>query len=148
VAKNSEDKTVVKPEAKDEDSPTMVCPMCGTAVLEEAIECPSCGEPFSPEAFELKEATENRKSKMLFYSGVILVLVGGPGVAFGSWLHDWLKVPIGTYDNFDSFGWVNRLFATVGIIILVIGIILLILSLPRIKSEKSKKDKELTKPDN
>ena len=147
MAESSEDKPVVTSETEKGESAALVCPMCGTAVLADAIECPSCGEPFSPEAFELKEASENKKSRVLFYSGVILVLVGGPGVAFGSWLHDWLQIPIANYDNFDSFGWANKLVATVGIIILVIGIILLILSLPRIKSEETIKDEELTKPE-
>lgn len=129
-----------------EASPT-VCPMCGAAVPEDAIECLNCGEPFSPEAFEHRETEEEKKSKWLFWFGLILALIGGPGVALGSYLHDLLKIPIADYDNFDSFGWANQLVAVVGIVILVIGIILLILSLPSIKSEKAERDEESTNPE-
>ena len=83
----------------------------------------------------------------MFISGVILVLLGGPCVALGSWLHDLLRITIANYDNFDSFGWANKLVSTVGIIILVIGILLLILSLPRGKTKKSVKDEELITPE-
>ncbi len=110
------------------------CPMCGESVPSDAIECPNCEEPFSPEAFEIIKA-EGKGSKWLFWSGLILVIVGGPGIALGSWLHDFLSIPIMDYDNFDSFGWANKLVSSVGIIILVIGIILLILSLPKLRSE-------------
>ena len=110
------------------------CPMCGESVPDDAIECPNCEEPFSPEAFEVI-AEEEKKSKLMFWVGIILVLVGGPGIALGSWLHDVLMISIADYDNFDSFGWANQLVSSVGIIILVIGIIMLILSLPKIRPE-------------
>ena len=146
MAEILEDNKVTPAEVGLEAQPT-VCPMCGAAVPNEAIECPNCGEPFSPEAFEPKETEEEKKSKWLFWAGVILVLVGGPGVAFGSYLHDLLQVPIADYDNFDSWGWANQLVAVVGIVILVIGIILLILSLPSLKSNKKKKGKKSDKPE-
>ena len=123
------------------DDGSTKCPMCGEPVPANAIECPSCVEPFSPEAFETAREDE-RKSKFLFWAGLILVIVGGPGVALGSWLHDWLQIPIADYDNFDSFGWANKLVSSVGIIILVIGIIMLILSLPKLR-EESIEDEEL-----
>jgi len=116
--------------------------MCGEPVPTDAIECPNCEEPFSPEAFESRLEKEEKGSKWLFWTGVILVIVGGPGVALGSWLHDWLQIPISDYQNFDSFGWANKLVSSVGIIILVIGIILLILSLPKIRPDDE--EEELT----
>lgn len=111
------------------DTAPAVCPMCGADVPAGANECPKCEEPFTPEAFKLPE--EERGSKRLFILGVILVLIGGPGVALGSWLHDVLKIPIGG-DAFTTFGRLNETVSTVGIIILVVGIILLILSLPKV----------------
>ena len=142
----SEEVAVVKPEVNDVNGSSMLCPMCGSAVPQEAVECPSCGEPFSPEAFEGKDP-KSKKSKFLFISGVLLVLIGGPGIALGSWLHDILYISILNYDNFDSFGWANKLVSTVGIIILVIGIILLILSLPRGRSNRKVKDNNSTTPE-
>jgi hypothetical protein len=147
VAEDSEVDTITQAEADSGEAPPTVCPMCGASVPEEAIECLNCGEPFSPEAFESRETEEEKKSKWLFWFGLTLALIGGPGVALGSYLHDLLQIPIADYDNFDSFGWANQLVAVVGIVILVIGIILLILSLPSIKSKKVKRDEESTNPE-
>jgi len=80
------------------------------------------GEP------EEAEATPSKLEKILFFGGLALVLAGGPGIALGSWLHDVLHIPFigGAY---DAFGWLNRLFAAAGLVVLLIGIVLLILSL-------------------
>ena len=76
--------------------------------------------------------------------GVILIIIGGPGVSLGSWLHDLLKIPFPSgYDAWEVFGWVNKLVATVGIVILVIGIVLLILSIRRERPEDFVEDQEL-----
>lgn len=123
------------------------CPMCGESVPADAIECPNCEEPFSPEAFEVVASKEEKSSKWLFWTGIILVLVGGPGVALGSWLHDLLQIPISDYDNFDSFGWANQLVSSVGIIILVIGIILLILSLPKLHPDDESEEETIVTGD-
>ena len=120
------------------------CPMCGETVPADAIECPNCEEPFSPEAFESVLGKEEKSSKFLFWLGLILVLVGGPGLALGSWLHDVLYISIANYDNFDSFGWANQLVSSVGIIILVIGIIMLILSLPKLRPDDEEEELEDT----
>jgi uncharacterized membrane protein YcjF (UPF0283 family) len=130
VAKSSK---VKKTKESLPDESLTVCPMCGTNVPNELDECPKCGEPFTPEALNSSLEKEEKGSKWLFLTGVILVLIGGPGVALGSWLHDLLRISIAGYDNFDSFGWANRLVSVVGIIILVVGIILLILSLPKLR---------------
>ena len=134
MVESSEDSNLVKSTSDNASS----CPMCGEPVPADAIECPNCGEPFSPEAFEVKAQKEEKGSKRLFWLGLILVLVGGPGIALGSWLHDLLNISIANYDNFASFGWANKLVSSVGIIILVVGIILLILSLPKIQAEDEK----------
>ena len=128
VAKSFIKKKKNKTEPLSDEVPA-ACPMCGADVPEGAKECPKCEEPFTPEAFKVSD--EERGSKKLFWAGVILVLIGGPGVSLGSWLHDLLKIPIGG-DAFTVFGWLNELVSIVGIIILVVGIILLILSLPKI----------------
>ncbi len=133
MVESSEDSSLIDTSISDEATS---CPMCGEPVPADAIECPNCEEPFSPEAFGAKTSNKEKKSKQLFWLGLILVLVGGPGIALGSWLHDVLYISIANYDNFLSFGWVNQMVSAVGIIILIVGIILLILSLPKIQSEE------------
>jgi len=109
------------------------CPSCGATVAAEATECPKCGEIFEASALQVEPTkkgrkTSGRRERLLFYAGVLLVLAGGPGIAVGSWLHDFLRIPIGGL-AFESFGWVNRLVAAVGLVILIVGIVLLILSM-------------------
>ena len=140
MVESSEDADKSEPDEVTNSDEVTNCPMCGEPVPPDAIECPNCEEPFSPEAFKDGLDEEEKGSKWLFWSGVILVIVGGPGVALGSWLHDWLKIPIADYTNFDSFGWANKLVSSVGIIILVIGIIVLILSLPKIRPEDEEEE--------
>ena len=139
VDESSEEASINNAESTSDGMIT--CPMCGESVPSDAIECPNCEEPFAPEAFETV-SKEEKSSRWLFWSGIILVIVGGPGIALGSWLHDMLQEPIVDYDNFDSFGWANKLVSSVGIVILVIGIILLILSLPKLRPED---EEEVTK---
>jgi ribosomal protein L40E len=143
VAKSSEVKKMTE---SLPDEKTTVCPMCGTNVPEDAEECPKCEEPFTPEAVEKKVKKEFEINKWRFWAGVILVLIGGPGIALGSYLHDVLRIRIGEYDAFDTFGWVNSLVSVVGIIILVVGIILLILSLPKVSTTEPK-DEEIGESD-
>lgn len=108
------------------------CPSCGSEVALDAKECPTCGEIFAEELLEEgaaeEEAKPSRREKMIFYAGLLLVLAGGPGIALGSWLHDVLRIPIGG-QAYDIFGPVNRLFAAVGLVVLLVGIVLMILSL-------------------
>ncbi len=139
MAKSSEPEDLV---SGNQSAEATLCPMCGAKVPESADECPKCGEPFTPEAFSKVIGKEERGSKWLFIAGVVLVLIGGPGVALGSWLHDLLSISIAGYDNFESFGWANRLVSIVGIIILVVGIILLILSLPRLRKTDEEDEEE------
>jgi len=124
------------------------CPSCGASVDKEATECPKCGEIFEGSALQVdaKEGskTSGRRERLLFYAGVLLVLAGGPGIAVGSWLHDLLRIPIGG-SAFDAFGWVNRLVAAVGLVILIVGIVLLILSM-RLGSAAAEEDYDVGMP--
>ncbi|MBI4416977.1 MAG: hypothetical protein HY557_08340 [Euryarchaeota archaeon] len=107
------------------------CPSCGAEVALDAKECPSCGEIFSTDVLAApseEEAKPSRIGKFLFYGGLVLILVGGPGIALGSWLHDALRIPI-FGDAFEAFGWLNRLVAALGLLVLLVGIVLLIVSL-------------------
>ncbi len=133
----NEDELILSEKIETDDDQSL-CPMCGADLPVEAIECPQCGEPFSPDAFETNEDAEKarRGNRRLFIIGVLLVLIGGPGISFGSYLHDLLKIPFPSgYDAWETFGWVNKTVATVGIVILVIGIVLLILSISRERPE-------------
>lgn len=113
------------------------CPSCGSVVPLEAPECPKCGELFSEEAIEVQaepeEETTERvagfREKLLFYVGIVLIVLGGPGIALGSWLHDVLRIPYENYNAFDVFGPMNRLVSALGLIVLLVGIVLLILAL-------------------
>ena len=142
----SEDTDIIADVVDLDDSGNVLCPMCGADILADAIECQECGEPFSPEAFQYDPEKEKRQkvNKRMFWGGVILVFLGGPGIAFFSWLDDLLEInfPSG-YNAWTTFGWVNKLVATVGIVILVIGIVLLILSIKRERPEDFVEDQEL-----
>ena len=124
------------------------CPSCGASVDKEATECPKCGEIFEASALQIdaKEApkTSGRRERLLFYAGVLFVLAGGPGIAVGSWLHDLLRIPVGG-SAFDAFGWLNRLVAAVGLVILIVGIVLLILSM-RLGSAAAEEDYDVGIP--
>ncbi len=124
------------------------CPTCKAIVSIEATECPQCGElfeqegspaervvepPAAVEAPDDENAAETTKTgfreKFLFYAGIFLILLGGPGIALGSWLHDQLRIGFGEFTAFDAFGPWNRLVTAVGLIVLIVGIVFLILSL-------------------
>ena len=124
------------------------CPTCKSIVPIDAPECPQCGELFETESptgatappstasaedsanddDEVKERTGFRE-KFLFYIGIFLILLGGPGIALGSWLHDMLRISVGEFTAFDAFGPWNRLVTAIGLIVLIVGIVCLILSL-------------------
>jgi len=124
------------------------CPSCGASVDKEATECPKCGEIFDASALQVdaKEAPKasGRRERLLFYAGVLLVLAGGPGIAVGSWLHDFLRIPVGG-SAFDAFGWLNRSVAAIGLVILIVGIVLLILSM-RLGSAAAEEDYDVGIP--
>ena len=109
------------------------CPICRTAVPAEAAECPRCGEPFheaaSPSDLPVAERVPGRREKFLYYSGIALILLGGPGIALGSWLHDVLRISYLNYDAFTVFGPMNQLVLAVGLIAMIVGTVFLLLSL-------------------
>jgi uncharacterized membrane protein YvbJ len=124
------------------------CPTCKAVVAIDATECPQCGELFEQEATSDDTAREQRRTeerpaddepaddrktgfreKFLFYTGIFLILLGGPGIALGSWLHDQFRISVGEFNAFDIFGPWNRLVTAIGLIVLIVGIVFLILSL-------------------
>ncbi len=111
------------------------CPSCHAEVSLEAAECPRCGEQFLEEVVDATGSGEETRrkpgfrEKLLFYAGIALILLGGPGIALGSWLHDVLRISVGNYLAFDAFGEVNRLVVAVGLVVMIVGVVLFILSL-------------------
>lgn len=111
------------------------CPICHAEVPAAALECPRCGETFEPvgAASEASPAAAERvpgfREKFLYYAGIALILLGGPGIALGSWLHDVLRISYLNYNSFDVFGPVNRLVLALGLIVMIVGVVFLILSL-------------------
>ncbi|MFQ5884896.1 MAG: hypothetical protein ACE5IO_07330, partial [Thermoplasmata archaeon] len=76
-----------------------------------------------PQEIMMREA---RKASILFYVGLIFVIVGG-SLSGSSWFHDWLRIPVvGT--AFDAFGYVNRFVASIGVVFIGCGIALLVSS--------------------
>jgi hypothetical protein len=69
-----------------------------------------------------------KRDRFLFYFGLVLFLIGGPGMAVGTFAHDSLRVPVGGV-AYDAFGWVNQTFLVVGAVVLVIGLVFLIIGL-------------------
>ena len=123
------------------------CPTCKAIVPLDATECPQCGELFDSEATTDESLATGRRAeveassdasdgaktgfreKFLFYSGIFLILLGGPGIAMGSWLHDEWRISIAEFTAFDVFGPWNRLVTAIGLVVLIVGIVFLILSL-------------------
>ena len=68
------------------------------------------------------------RDRILFYSGLVLLLAGLPGFMLGSWLHDLLRVPV-IGDAYTAWGWINQMFAFAGLLVAVAGCLLLGLSL-------------------
>lgn len=123
------------------------CPTCSASIPLESRECPECGEDFTGDISVLEEEEEayeeGRRERILFWIGLILVFLGG-FFSLGSFAHDWFKIPV-IGEAFDAFGWVNRIFATAGLVILIIGIVLLILSM-RLTRVVSEEDYEVGAP--
>ncbi len=115
--------------------PADQCPICHTELTPGAAECLRCGEMFAPPAQDAgadaaeAEPTVGRREKFLYYGGIALILLGGPGIALGSWLHDVLRISYLNYDAFSVFGPVNQLVLAVGLITMTVGTVFLLLSL-------------------
>ena len=115
---------------KSEEAEEGLCPSCSAIVVAGARECPECGESLVRENLvEVRPGgLMGKMSALLFWVGLGLVVIGGPGLALGSWLHDALRINIGG-TNFDYFGPLNRFVAAAGLIVLIVGIVLLIASI-------------------
>jgi len=116
-------------------APATECPICRAEVPAEAVECPKCGEQFEPLTLEAEAPPPSGsrlpgfREKFLYYAGIALILLGGPGIALGSWLHDALRISYLNYDSFNVFGPVNRLVLSLGLIVMIVGVVFLIVSL-------------------
>src|SRR5437870_13819768 len=85
---------------------------------------PSASSAVAAEASDDDEGSERKtgsREKFLFYAGIFLILLGGPGIALGSWLHDVLRISVGEFTAFDAFGPWNRLVTAIGLIELIVG---------------------------
>lgn len=132
---------------------TNECPTCGAVLAPGVLECPECGEKLKP--IELEEEEEQpeemleeetlsetgQPGRMIFFIGILLILIGGPGLALGSYLHDLLKINIGG-DNWEYFGPRNWLMAGIGFIVLIIGVIFLVISLMKKKVPEEEEEEE------
>lgn len=74
--------------------------------------------------------SQERREKLTMYFGVVLIVLGGPGIVAASYLHDWLRIPAPgpAFDTYESFGPVNSIVAILGLTITVIGILFLVVS--------------------
>lgn len=68
------------------------------------------------------------KDRVLFYAGIILIVIGGPGLSLGSFAHDIYNIPL-IGEAFNAFGWLNITFLVVGLILLSMGILFVALAL-------------------
>ena len=115
--------------------PSPQCPICGTELPAEATECLRCGEPLgglaspTPADSAPSDPVVGRRERFLYYSGIALILLGGPGIAQGSWLHDVLRISYLNTDSFDVFGPVNRLVLAGGLVVMTVGTVFLLLSM-------------------
>src|SRR5437870_12448451 len=89
------------------------CPTCKAVVALDATECPQCGELFDQEVAtggpgpanvtasdrsSDQDGTVEPKSgfreEFLFYTGIFLILLGGPGIARGPWLAAGMEIGV------------------------------------------------------
>ena len=69
-----------------------------------------------------------RRDRFLFYTGLLFLLLGGPGLTMGTFMHDSLRVPvIGT--AYGAFGWLNQAALGLGVVLLLVGIVFTALAL-------------------
>jgi len=99
------------------------------AVTDQRVEASTGAADASGDKESADEPKTGFREKFLFYTGIFLILLGGPGIALGSWLHDQLRISVAEFQAFDVFGPWNRLVTAIGLIVLIVGIVFLILSL-------------------
>jgi len=97
-------------------------------VIEEGAEA----EEAAIEEILAEEVVEEKPTKF-FWIGIILMVGGFFGGPILSYLHDALKIPIGRFKAYYSFGWVNWTVAIAGLVVFLVGVGLVIVGLKRIK---------------
>jgi di/tricarboxylate transporter len=113
------------------------CQECGSRNMSTDGVCLSCslqrssgvGRPLKIE--RRISSRQERSEKIIMFLGIVLILLGGPGIVSMSYLHDWLRIPAPdpAYDAYETFGSVNSFVAVLGLAITAIGIFFLVVSL-------------------
>lgn len=83
-----------------------------------------------------------RRDRVLFYAGLVMLLVGLPGLALGSSFHDIFRLNL-VGQAYSEWGWINQTSLYLGIAVSVVGAVLLAISFrggivegpPKAKSE-------------
>lgn len=68
------------------------------------------------------------RDRIAFYLSMVLIVFGALYFVLGSYLHDLLEVPV-IGEAYTVFGPVNILFASIGLVLLLVGVVLFGLSL-------------------
>lgn len=74
------------------------------------------------------DSTRLRRDRILFYAGLILFLLGLPGMILSSWMHEIMRFPI-VGVAYDEWGWINQITLIVGLFMAFAGGIFLALSM-------------------
>jgi len=69
-----------------------------------------------------------RRDRILFFIGIVLLLLGGLGFLVATFAHDLLRIPL-IGEAYDGFGWINITFLALGVACTVIGTGLTVLGL-------------------
>jgi len=69
-----------------------------------------------------------RRDRILFHTGIVLLVLGGPGFLVATFAHDLLRIPL-IGDAYDGFGWINVTFLALGVVCMAIGAALAALGL-------------------
>lgn len=124
------------------------CPTCGKGIYSNQERCPHCGENFllvlDGEEVIFDRPVERYVDKptllqrILFWSGLLSVVIGGPGMLLFSFGHNVLNVPSrwgGSDVCTTCYGPIDRMFSSIGLVLLVLGILFILLSLRTRKRE-------------
>jgi len=74
------------------------------------------------------DSSRLRRDRILFYAGLVLFLLGLPGMILSSWLHEIMRFPL-VGEAYDAWGWINQITFIVGLFMAFVGGIFLALSL-------------------
>lgn len=120
-----------------DDVDVLRCERCGSMGISPDGVCLSCSSSQSsrkrrPLKIERRVARlQEKNEKIAMYVGLVLIILGGPGIVSMSYLHDWLQIPAPdpTYDTYEAFGPVNTFVVMLGLIVTIFGIFFLVVSL-------------------